>query len=75
MFKLLVNENVWFNVPLHNMIKLAKMNIFKLSSSKEPSCSKCAYLEEKMFKLLVNDKCKMVQCSLAYMIKLALCDI
>ena len=46
-----------------------------ISSFKEPSFSKCAKLEERMLKLLVNDKSMTVEGSLAYKLTLAMCDL
>ena len=48
---------------------------FKHSSSKEPSFWKCALLEERMLKLLVNDKCMIVEVPIAYIVTLAMCHL
>ena len=50
------------------------MNISSFSA-KEPSFWKCALLEERMLKLLVNDKCMIVEVPIAYIVTLAMCHL
>ena len=67
MFPCIIWNKVSQNVP--------KMNISSFFCSKEPSFWKCALLEERMLKLLVNDKSMIVEVPIAYIVTLAMCHV
>ena len=51
---------------------LLKMNILSIPALRNQVAQNVHSFEEKMFKLLVNDKSMMVQCSLSYIVTLAM---
>ena len=51
------------------------MNILSIPALRNQVAQNVHSLKRKCSKLLVNDKCMMVQCSLAYILTLAMCDI
>ena len=54
---------------------IAKMNILSIPALRNQVSEKCALLEERMLKLLVNDKSMIVEVPIAYIVTLAMCHL
>ena len=54
---------------------MTKMNILSFPALRNQVAQNVHKFEEKMFKLLVNDKCMIVEVPIAYIVTLAMCHL